>query len=196
MFKNYNFPLQIFFILEKASITYWTSKTMLPNNFVIFLNNKWLYTLSLILRNDVTLNKSTLIENSAIDMKYYDKLNSKLDILYNTHRILTYYLFYIYSTKVKLLILLNSSNNFDYPSQIYNTSIDKVYRNANWLERETSEMYGNIFYNKHDTRKLLLDYSKQEHPMLKDFPSEGNTDVFYDFFEKNVSIVNNEIIEL
>ena len=75
-------------------------------------------------------------------------------------------------------------------------SIDKIYKNANWLERETSEMYGILYYNKNDTRKLLLDYSKIENPLLKDFPSEGLQDVFFNFFENQVTISKNEIIEL
>jgi NADH:ubiquinone oxidoreductase subunit C len=57
-------------------------------------------------------------------------------------------------------------------------------------------MYGLIFYWKNDARKLLLDYSKLENPMLKDFPCEGIQDVFYNFFENQVVVQKNEIIEL
>ena len=45
-------------------------------------------------------------------------------------------------------------------------------------------------------RKLLLDYSKIENPMLKDFSSEGIQDVFYNFFENQVTINKSEIVEL
>jgi NADH:ubiquinone oxidoreductase subunit C len=34
-------------------------------------------------------------------------------------------------------------------------------------------MYGINFKNKSDNRSLLLDYSRNENPMLKDFPTEG-----------------------
>jgi NADH:ubiquinone oxidoreductase subunit C len=57
-------------------------------------------------------------------------------------------------------------------------------------------MYGVFFYWKNDTRKLLLDYSKIENPMLKDFPCEGFMDVFFNFFENQVTIHKNEVIEL
>jgi NADH:ubiquinone oxidoreductase subunit C len=57
-------------------------------------------------------------------------------------------------------------------------------------------MFGINYYNKKDIRKLLLDYSKVEHPMLKDFPVEGFSEVFYDFFEDQVVFSNNDSIEL
>jgi len=57
-------------------------------------------------------------------------------------------------------------------------------------------MYGINFLFKQDTRKLLLDYSKIEHPMLKDFPSEGVKDVFYDILDNQVTYSNNETTEL
>ena len=74
--------------------------------------------------------------------------------------------------------------------------IDRLYKNANWFERETSEMFGVNYYNKKDVRKLLLDYSKIENPLLKDFPTEGYSEVFYDFFESQVVFLNNDSIEL
>jgi hypothetical protein len=35
-----------------------------------------------------------------------------------------------------------------------------------------------------------------ENPMLKDFPCEGIQDVFYNFFENQVVVQKNEIVEL
>jgi NADH dehydrogenase (ubiquinone) Fe-S protein 3 len=57
-------------------------------------------------------------------------------------------------------------------------------------------MFGINYYNKKDIRKLLLDYSKVESPLLKDFPTEGFSEVFYDFFEDQVVYLNNDSIEL
>ncbi|MBK8208549.1 MAG: NADH-quinone oxidoreductase subunit C [Planctomycetes bacterium] len=57
-------------------------------------------------------------------------------------------------------------------------------------------MYGIHFINKRDTRKLLLDYSKNEYPLLKDFPSEGLQEVFFNVFNSQVSINRSEVIEL
>jgi NADH:ubiquinone oxidoreductase subunit C len=57
-------------------------------------------------------------------------------------------------------------------------------------------MFGINYKNKKDIRKLLLDYSKIENPMLKDFPVGGFSEVFYDFFEDQVVLSNNSSIEL
>ena len=76
------------------------------------------------------------------------------------------------------------------------SSLDKVYKSAGWLERETSEMFRVSYSLKTDTRRLLLDYSKQECPLLKDYPTEGFNDVFYNFFEDQVVYNNSTVVEL
>ena len=76
------------------------------------------------------------------------------------------------------------------------SSIDGIYKNSNWLEREASEMFGINFSSKKDSRPLLLDYSRNEFPMLKDFPCEGYQDIFYNFFENKLTFVEHEFIEL
>lgn len=192
MNKPYVFPLQIFLILEKMNILFWSSKSLSPNSYVCFLNYKWFYTLNLILRNELFLNNSMLIENTAIDIRYNNSINDKLNCYFNNNKLLTSYLYYFLNLKLKILFLVNINNN----SKSFCYSIDKIFPNANWLERETSEMYGILFYFKSDIRKLLLDYSKNEAPLLKDFSSEGIQDVFYNFFENQVSINKSEIVEL
>ncbi len=57
-------------------------------------------------------------------------------------------------------------------------------------------MYGLYFFNKKDSRKLLLDYSKKENPLLKEFPCEGTSEIFYNFFDFQINFFNNQIVEL
>jgi NADH:ubiquinone oxidoreductase subunit C len=57
-------------------------------------------------------------------------------------------------------------------------------------------MFGVSFLNKKDSRPLLLDYSRNEFPMLKDFPTEGYYDIYYNFFENKLAYIQNEFIEL
>ena len=192
MYKKYKFPLQIFLILEKMNILFWNSKSLSPNSYICLINYKWFYTLNLILKNELFLNNSTLIENTAIDNRFLNNFNNKLHFFFNNNKNLNYYLYYFFNLKLKILFLINSKNNY----KPYLYSIDKLYLNANWLERETSEMYGILYYFKHDIRKLLLDYSKIENPLLKDYSSEGIQDVFFNFFENQVTLNKNEIVEL
>ena len=57
-------------------------------------------------------------------------------------------------------------------------------------------MFGVNYYFKKDLRKLLLDYSSLENPMLKVYPSEGFFDVFYNFFDNQVTSGEISVVEL
>lgn len=76
------------------------------------------------------------------------------------------------------------------------TSLDDVFSNSSWLEREFSEMYGVFFYKKKDIRNLLLDYGVLENPMLKDFPNTGFKEVIYDHLDKNIKYIDTVHVEL
>lgn len=192
MYKKYIFPINIFIVFEKLNTNIWSSKLLKPNHFFLLIDQNWFYALNLYFKNDLFLNNSTLIDNSAIDTLKFSKINNNLDFFFKKNRIIVYYSYYFYNLKLKLNIIL--LNNLFKKNKL--TSIDKIYKNANWLERETSEMFGVNYYNKKDIRKLLLDYSKIENPLLKDFPVEGFSEAFYDFFEDQVIFLNNDSIEL
>ena len=57
-------------------------------------------------------------------------------------------------------------------------------------------MFHVSYNNKIDSRRLLLDYSKKENPLLKDYPTEGFSDTFYNFFEDQVVYNTSTVIEL
>lgn len=192
MYKKYVFPVNIFIVFEKLSTNIWSSKLLKPNHFFLLINKNWFYPLNLFFKNELFFSNSILFESSAIDSLKFSKINNNLEFFFKKNRIILFYSYYFYSLKLKLNVIM--LYNFYKKNKI--TSIDKLYRNASWVERETSEMFGINYYNKKDIRKLLLDYSKIENPMLKDFPTEGFSEVFYDFFEDQVVFSNNASIEL
>ncbi|MEO5349190.1 MAG: NADH-quinone oxidoreductase subunit C [Magnetococcus sp. YQC-3] len=57
---------------------------------------------------------------------------------------------------------------------------------ADWHERETYEMFGILFSGHPDLRRLLTDYDFEGHPLRKDFPLSGLTEVQYDPAQKRV----------
>ena len=65
-------------------------------------------------------------------------------------------------------------------------SLTKIFPSANWMEREVFDMYGITFKDHPDLRRILTDYGFQGHPLRKDFPLTGNTEVRYSEDEKKV----------
>jgi NADH:ubiquinone oxidoreductase subunit C len=61
----------------------------------------------------------------------------------------------------------------------FQISLDNLYYNFWWLEREVSEMHGIIFLFKFDTRNLLLEYFSIFKPLKKQFPSFGLVEIYF-----------------
>ena len=115
------------------------------------------------------------------------------------------------NTQYKMLVDLTA---IDYPSRearfvvVYNlcshayncrlrvkTNVDEVtplescthvFSSASWWEREAWDMFGIFFSNHPDLRRILTDYGFTGHPLRKDFPLSGYTEVRYDDSEKRV----------
>ncbi|MCG8561876.1 MAG: NADH-quinone oxidoreductase subunit C [Hyphomicrobiales bacterium] len=65
-------------------------------------------------------------------------------------------------------------------------SVIDLFPAANWFEREAFDMYGILFSDHPDLRRILTDYGFQGHPMRKDFPLTGYVEVRYDDAQKRV----------
>ena len=65
-------------------------------------------------------------------------------------------------------------------------SISKLYFSALWAERELWDMFGIYVEGHPDLRRILTDYGFKGHPLRKDFPLTGHTEVRYSEEQKKV----------
>jgi len=59
-------------------------------------------------------------------------------------------------------------------------SVTSIWSSADWYEREAFDLFGILFENHPDLRRILTDYGFIGHPFRKDFPLVGNTQIRYD----------------
>lgn len=185
--KNFKkFPIQLFFFFNKSTIFFWTSKTLKKNHYLCYLPNETLLSLASILKHELYLNNSQLIEASAIDLT--NQKDFKKLFFLKKENLIIYYSFYFFYIKQRITFFFKKNKKIN--------SIDFYFSNANWLEREFSEMYGIFFKNKKDIRNLILDYGILENPMLKQYPTSGFEEIYFDPIEKNVKYVSNSHVNL
>jgi NADH-quinone oxidoreductase subunit C len=120
------------------------------------------------LKDDSSLQFDQLIDLTAID---YPSQNKRFHIVY-----------LLMSMTLNQRILIKSSlvdgENID--------TITPIHKAANWYERECYDLFGIQFSNHPDLRRIMTDYNFEGHPLRKDFPLTGFTEVRYDDLEKKV----------
>lgn len=67
-------------------------------------------------------------------------------------------------------------------------SITSLYDGANWYEREVYDLFGVFFTDHPDLRRIMTDYGFDGHPLRKDFPMTGYTELRYDEEKKRIVV--------
>jgi NADH dehydrogenase (ubiquinone) Fe-S protein 3 len=67
-------------------------------------------------------------------------------------------------------------------------SITPLYDGANWYEREVYDLFGVFFVDHPDLRRIMTDYGFDGHPLRKDFPMTGYTEIRFDEEKKRIVV--------
>lgn len=67
-------------------------------------------------------------------------------------------------------------------------SITGLFDGALWFEREVYDLFGVFFTGNPDLRRIMTDYGFDGHPLRKDFPLTGYTEVRYDEEKKRIVV--------
>jgi NADH dehydrogenase (ubiquinone) Fe-S protein 3 len=67
-------------------------------------------------------------------------------------------------------------------------SATRLFEGANWYEREVYDLFGVFFAGHPDLRRIMTDYGFDGHPLRKDFPMTGYTEVRYDEEKKRIVV--------
>ena len=98
----------------------------------------------------------------------------------NAQRFKVVYLFLSHEFNQRIILSYLIGENEVIPS------LTPIYPAANWMEREVFDMYGVKFKDHPDMRRILTDYGFEGHPLRKDFPLTGHTEVRYSEEQKKV----------
>ncbi len=66
------------------------------------------------------------------------------------------------------------------------TTVTTIWPAANWFEREAFDLFGIMYTDHPDLRRILTDYGFVGHPFRKDFPLIGKVEARYDATAKRV----------
>ena len=155
------------YILEKCKNV--TNHEILNNELTITTRISCIYKLLEDLKTLNNLNFNMLLDITAVD---YPQRAKRFEIIYNLLSLKNH-------LRIRIKIFVNDNEIIP--------SISKLFKSANWYEREVWDMYGISFKGNNDLRRILTDYGFERHPLTKDFPLTGFVELRYDENKKKVS---------
>ena len=138
------------------------------NQLYLNINSEDIVDVTLFIKSNKDTKFRQLIDITAVD---YPESAQRFKIVY-------LFLSHEFNQRIILSYLINENEVIPFLTSIFPA--------ANWMERELFDMYGVKFKNHPDLRRILTDYEFVGHPLRKDFPLTGHTEVRYSEEQKKV----------
>ena len=132
------------------------------NEISILIKKEDLISTLMFLKDNPSISMESLIDITAID---YPGNEKRFTLVYN-----------LLSVSKNFRIKVKTKTNENNPV----CSVTEVFPCANWYEREVWDLFGIRFSGHPDLRRILTDYDFDGHPLRKDFPLTGFTQVRFD----------------
>ena len=149
-------------LIKSSLVTFQCDFEIINDELNILLDNNNLTKTTLFIKDNPATNFDVLIDICAIDFPEKEK---RFQVVYN-------FLSTTQNLRVRLITNINEAD--------FLPSITNIYPCANWYEREIYDLFGVIFTEHPDLRRILTDYDFEGHPLRKDFPLSGFVQVRYD----------------
>ena len=134
----------------------------------VTINPEHLIKFLTVLRDDPSCQFKTLVDICGVD---YPDRSKRFDVVYHLLSM---------HQNTRIRVKLQAGEDTVIPSLV------EVFPAANWFEREAFDMYGILFADHPDLRRILTDYGFRGYPLRKDFPLSGYVEVRYDDEQKRV----------
>tara|TARA_B100001540_G_scaffold252983_1_gene229499 strand:- start:63 stop:677 length:615 start_codon:yes stop_codon:yes gene_type:complete len=166
--KNMNSLNDLEKIINSELSTKVKSSKIKHNQIYINIANEDLTDVILFLKTNKNLKFRQLIDITAVDYLEQEK-RFKIVYLFLSHE---------FNLRIQVYTFINENE--------FVSSLISIFPAANWMEREVFDMYGVKFKDHPDLRRILTDYGFEGHPLRKDFPLTGHSEVRYSEAEKKV----------
>jgi len=120
------------------------------------------------LRDDPALGMNQLMDVCGAD---YPERPERFEVVYNLLSLVN---------NTRMRVKIQTDERTPVPTVI------SVFKSAGWFEREAWDMFGILFSDHPDLRRILTDYGFEGHPLRRDFPLTGYVEVRYDPEQKRV----------
>jgi NADH/F420H2 dehydrogenase subunit C len=137
---------------------------------IIYTSTEHLHSLMTFLKKHTNTQFDMLVDITAVD---FPEREERFEVVYMLLSI---------KYNCRLIVKLSVDEISPVPT------IENIFPNAGWYERETWDMFGIFFQENKDLRRILTDYGFEGYPLRKDFPQSGYVEVRYDDSQRRVVV--------